>query len=731
MAIASDVHGILSAIERPPRDILLVSPPAYLPKAPHLGLATLKAHASAAGADVQVADLNLASYLHFMDTTTLAAAAENADTGLGSLLGPVVLEHITDALATMRDPKRAFDLEGLQRAHHVVDRALELAMTPFDGARLSLLGCGFKLPSEQIGDVLSVVACRRRNPYLELMERWAHRASARGPTVVGVSLSYSSQLIPGLTAVAALRRVWPESFFLLGGNIIDVLGERLEPLMEAFRDIQGAVRFAGEIPLEALWGALRGHADISMVPALTWRDGTTIRTNAVGTQPRPSVLAAPHFDRNLFRQYLTPHMVLPVALGRGCYYRGCTYCDSVFEFAGTHRSRPVERLADELAAYSADLGVRHFTVVDEAVPLRRLHGLARAIVDRGLDIDYRVHARFERPGIGTGAWEIIRASGCRRIQFGLETGSDRLLEVMGKGTDADCAGTTLRDVAKAGIQTHVFIIAGYPTETDDDHRRTMKFLDSHAAFIDSASANGFVMPYRVRTDARWDAMGIRVEAPPADDLRWWCAWSGGGAAERGDRLGELQAWIRTNLSPLARKGHDLSLLFLSRFGTPAVLRTLFPPERPPCTRKPGENCVIAQAPGLVSCRVAAPPTELTWESHAVAQFMGYFAREDEPESGNEVLAILNPERDRIQHLPTAFGSLLGAVVRPVGMGRLLDLVALTTDADQAERMRLRAALTQALHDLAERDLIRVVGCTKPRRFLSDELKRRALAGEFT
>jgi radical SAM superfamily enzyme YgiQ (UPF0313 family) len=78
----------------------------------------------------------------------------------------------------------------------------------------------------------------------------------------------------------------------------------------------------------------------------------------------------------------------------------------------------------------------------------------------------------------------LRKAGCQQFILGLESFSDRVLALMGKGYTAEEAGAFLKKTKNAGIRNDIAIIVGFPGETEEDFLTTLKYLRKNAAYID-------------------------------------------------------------------------------------------------------------------------------------------------------------------------------------------------------------------------------------------------------
>jgi hypothetical protein len=77
----------------------------------------------------------------------------------------------------------------------------------------------------------------------------------------------------------------------------------------------------------------------------------------------------------------------------------------------------------------------------------------------------------------------MHRSGCRYLLWGVESGSQRILDLMDKGTRVSDIETVLDAAAGAGIKNHVFVMFGFPTETKWEMQATLDLLGRHKTAI--------------------------------------------------------------------------------------------------------------------------------------------------------------------------------------------------------------------------------------------------------
>jgi hypothetical protein len=172
---------------------------------------------------------------------------------------------------------------------------------------------------------------------------------------------------------------------------------------------------------------------------------------------------------------------------RGCYWDRCTFCtytashgkDSNNE--GSHNfRRPGSEFIKRLMETQVAEGRNTFHFVDEAMPPGIARQLSEYIIESGLDINWGAYVRFGRPFEDKEVVELLRKSGCRMVEIGLESTSDSVLKAMDKGITVESAKKALDNFLEAGIQTHIFIMFGFPGETEADAQQTLAFMREYA-----------------------------------------------------------------------------------------------------------------------------------------------------------------------------------------------------------------------------------------------------------
>jgi radical SAM superfamily enzyme YgiQ (UPF0313 family) len=223
---------------------------------------------------------------------------------------------------------------------------------------------------------------------------------------------------------------------------------------------------------------------------------------------------------------------LPFLFSRGCT-GSCAFCTDKLIF-GKYRTRSAENAIAEIESAIAAHGIRRFRFNDLICngSLKSLETFCDELIARDLNVRWSSYA-VVRKGLTPGLFAKMRRAGCDGLVFGLESGSSRVLELMGKHYDAPTAEQAIRDSARAGIRTMVNIIVGFPGETEVEFNETLDFIRSNRGYIDDVVNLSALMLFPGTPIANEpERFGVRFDGDPSR----WITEGGNTPEERALRL---------------------------------------------------------------------------------------------------------------------------------------------------------------------------------------------------
>jgi anaerobic magnesium-protoporphyrin IX monomethyl ester cyclase len=215
--------------------------------------------------------------------------------------------------------------------------------------------------------------------------------------------------------------------------------------------------------------------------------------------PLKELDALPFPDYSDFPWDRYPNRIIPLITGRGCGWGACTFCSDVTSTAGrTFRSRSPANVLAEIEHQARKHSARQFVFTDLKVNSNL--EMWRALLENfqrvapGGEWIAAVHVGAIQPnGLTRDELRQARAAGMVRLTTGLESGSQRVLDSMAKGTDLAVTSQFLHDASDAGISVRVTMITGYPGEDASDVEQTAELLERHHHCIERVMLNRFAI----------------------------------------------------------------------------------------------------------------------------------------------------------------------------------------------------------------------------------------------
>jgi anaerobic magnesium-protoporphyrin IX monomethyl ester cyclase len=229
------------------------------------------------------------------------------------------------------------------------------------------------------------------------------------------------------------------------------------------------------------WLQQKGMAGIEQVRGIMYsKDGRPHRT-----PPRPAITdldSLPWPDRDVlkmdeyFHAWKSHHGESSVSLitARGCPFH-CAWCSSEV-FGHTHRQRSPKDVVDEMLMLKKRYNPDIMWISDDVLTINKkwTHEFIREVKTRKAEHPYECLSRVDL--VDRDILKGLRETGCFRIWYGAESGSQKILDSMRKGTTVEQVREAARITQEVGMQAGFFILLGYPDETTADIRTTIDFL---------------------------------------------------------------------------------------------------------------------------------------------------------------------------------------------------------------------------------------------------------------
>ena len=482
---------------------VLLFPPTWHPSQPYLSLPSLTGFLKQeGGTDVVQRDLGIEvldgfltqptgreTYERMQDKIkTLERVGTQGETGPSSqehLLRmkealdwfPPLYDQVDEAKRTLRS-EQFYDLERYRESLFFIDRWLAFISTLYFPTRISVVDNQWRYSIYSSKEILKAVADEQENPYLELFRsRFLPDILSQAPDLVGVSITATSQILPGLTLCRLIKQANPDLHVTIGGSIFTRLVDNLRRADAMFQFADDFVVFEGETALLELIRQLDGKRDFTKVPNLIYRQNGKIVVNQPFYSENINALAAPNFDGMPFRQYFAPQSVLPIQFSRGCYYKDCAFCALTLDHQNFRQRQP-DKVVDDLKLLMEKYQTPFFFFTDECFALSPTKRLCSQLIEAGVNAQWTCEMRFEK-NLSRDLLKLMRDAGCLKIVFGLESYNQRVMDFMKKGIKREHVNRIVDDCLDLDMAVHCYVLIGFPTETEAEATETMNFIVEH------------------------------------------------------------------------------------------------------------------------------------------------------------------------------------------------------------------------------------------------------------
>ncbi len=528
--------------------ITLVFPPQGHFTQPYLALPCIQAWLKQQGfADVELRDLSIEAYDHYLSREQLERCARRVEERLpldafdtgdalpfermdafraaaeSAVSARAVIDRVEDAKRVVRSDD-AFDMDAYVPAVRTLYHGLRLVSAAHFPTTWTPHNFTMGYANDRSEEVLAATLDEDQNPFIAFFrERVLPDLVARKPRALGMSVIYGSQLIPALTLGRMVKEALPDCHVTAGGGFLAYIGEKLMNAPGVDACIDSLIFHEGEAPMEALCVALRDGTDLHDVGSLMWFDRSGDAPRAVrnmGMHPiKLDDAPVPDFSGIPFELYFSPETVIPYDINRGCYYGECAFCTLPTVIGPGYRTRSASHIVDQVLALKDRHGARNVNFITDCMPPGMIRDLPQELIDREADIAWWCDARVEPKAYDAEGARRLYESGCRKLLFGFETATPRLLKMMKKGQSLKATVDVAKNCADAGISVTFYAMVGFPTETREEARATLDFLREHAGVVREVSLQTFHIDEVAQTYREPELFGIEILDDEHADLQ--------------------------------------------------------------------------------------------------------------------------------------------------------------------------------------------------------------------
>lgn len=305
---------------------------------------------------------------------------------------------------------------------------------------------------------------------------FADAAAKIKPDMVVIECSTPSIEYDLLTAKSLKERMSDVFIVLVGSHATFFHRE----IMKENEQIDAICRGEFDLTVKDLAVALSNGDKLDRVKGITCRDREGIQVNRdrpliedLDELPFPArhIVKSDHYRQGTF----TGKYCTTIVSSRGCPYR-CTYCLWPRTLYGSRfRARSAENVVAEMGQVVRGYHIDEIYFDDDSLALNRARILkiCRLINQKGIKVKWIPQCRVD--SMDEEVLSAMKEAGCHYIRFGVESGSQKMLDIMKKGTTLAQIKRAFDLCRKVRIKTQAFFLFGIPGETPGTIKETIEF----------------------------------------------------------------------------------------------------------------------------------------------------------------------------------------------------------------------------------------------------------------
>lgn len=301
------------------------------------------------------------------------------------------------------------------------------------------------------------------------------------PDIVGFSILLKSQLVYSLALSKLIKKRNKKIKIIFGGAslILDNLSD-IDKLVSNNNIVDFIVGGGGEYHLLSLLKNIR-------------KTKLKIRKNEGKSRlEMPFALSCfPNYSDFKLKEYFISKTILPIHIAKGCSWSKCTFCQAASS-GPKFIAKKINKIIKEIKFLKKEYNTKSFYFIAPEVPVFLLKKISEALIKSKLKIYYSIYAR-PVSSINDDLLKKLYKSGCRLINYGVESFTQRILNLMGKGTRTGEILDLLKRTKKAGIKTYCWYIVGFPSQKEKELENEMAIIKKNSQYIDLLGCHTFFL----------------------------------------------------------------------------------------------------------------------------------------------------------------------------------------------------------------------------------------------
>jgi anaerobic magnesium-protoporphyrin IX monomethyl ester cyclase len=317
-----------------------------------------------------------------------------------------------------------------------------------------------------------------------LYERIKEEIQRRKPDIVGIANPFTSQVEHAIRVADIVKEVDPTILTVVGGPHVTVVPTEF---LEEAKNVDIVAIGEGEYTMVDIVSFFEGNKKIDDIEGIAHRRNGKVVLNS----PRQFIedldeLPYPAYHLVDMEQYLNPKTIeyrsfqkraLSMITSRGCPFN-CSFCSVHLHMGKTFRAHSVDYVVDHIEHLVNEYRVKMIYFEDDNLTfdIKRFEAICDKIIERDIKFQWETPNGVRADYLTLELLKKMKKTGCQSVFVGIESGDQYILDnIIGKSLKLENVIEFAKMCKKIGLKTGAFYIIGFPGETKETMRNTLKF----------------------------------------------------------------------------------------------------------------------------------------------------------------------------------------------------------------------------------------------------------------